>query len=53
MEPMLSNALLVLDVQNDFCPNGALPVSEGDLIIQPINAAIDKMSKAGVNLENG
>ena len=50
---MLSNALLVIDVQNDFCPNGALPVSEGYLIIQPINAAIYKMSKAGVNLENG
>ena len=38
---MLSDALLVIDVQNDFCPNGALPVVEGDLIIQPINAAMD------------
>ena len=41
MELMLSDALLVIDVQNDFCPNGALPVEEGDLIIQPINAAMD------------
>ena len=41
MELMLSDALLVIDVQNDFCPNGALPVVEGDLIIQPINAAMD------------
>ena len=41
MELMLSDALLVIDVQNDFCPNGALPVVEGDLIIQPINAEMD------------
>ena len=41
MELVLSDALLVIDVQNDFCPNGALPVVEGDLIIQPINAAMD------------
>ena len=44
MELALSNALLVIDVQNDFCPNGALPVSEGDLIIQPINAAMDNFN---------
>jgi nicotinamidase/pyrazinamidase len=41
MELFLSDALLVIDVQNDFCPNGALPVVEGDLIIEPINAAMD------------
>ena len=44
MELVLFNALLVIDVQNDFCPNGALPVSEGDLIIQPINAAMDNFN---------
>ena len=41
MELLMPDALLVIDVQNDFCPNGALPVVEGDLIIQPINAAMD------------
>ena len=25
----MSDALLVIDVQNDFCPNGALAVNEG------------------------
>ena len=35
-------ALLVIDVQNDFCPKGALAVAGGDTIIQPINAAMDK-----------
>ena len=38
----MSEALLVVDVQNDFCPNGALAVAGGDTIVQPINAAMDK-----------
>jgi nicotinamidase/pyrazinamidase len=31
------NALLVVDFQNDFCPGGALAVSGGDEIAEPIN----------------
>ncbi len=31
-------ALIVIDVQNDFCPGGALAVAEGDLIIPRVNA---------------
>ncbi|MCA9392832.1 MAG: bifunctional nicotinamidase/pyrazinamidase [Candidatus Omnitrophica bacterium] len=31
------NALLIIDVQNDFCPGGALPVAEGDQIVPLIN----------------
>lgn len=31
------NALIVIDVQNDFCPGGALAVPQGDLLIPPIN----------------
>ena len=38
----MSEVLLVIDVQNDFCPNGALAVAGGDTIVQPINAAMDK-----------
>ena len=38
----MSEALLVIDVQNDFCPKGSLAVAGGDMIIQPINAAMDK-----------
>ena len=41
---MLSEALLVIDVQNDFCPNGALAVAGGDTIVQPINAEMDKFN---------
>ena len=31
-------ALIVIDVQNDFCPGGALAVAEGDAIIPRVNA---------------
>lgn len=32
-----SAALLILDVQNDFCPGGALAVADGDAIIPLVN----------------
>jgi nicotinamidase/pyrazinamidase len=32
-----NDALLIVDIQNDFIPNGALPVEGGDLIIGGIN----------------
>lgn len=31
-------ALVVIDVQNDFCPGGALAVPEGDSIVEGINS---------------
>ena len=37
----MANALVVIDVQNDFCPGGALAVAGGDEIVQPINAMMD------------
>jgi len=33
-----NTALLVVDVQNDFCPGGALAVAGGDAVIPVINA---------------
>jgi nicotinamidase/pyrazinamidase len=30
-------ALIVVDVQNDFCPGGALAVPEGDEVVEPVN----------------
>ena len=36
------NALLVIDLQNDFCPGGALAVPEGDAIIPSVNALIEQ-----------
>ena len=38
----MKHALLVIDVQNDFCPGGALAVAEGDRIVAPINALMAK-----------
>lgn len=34
----MSHALIVIDVQNDFCPGGALAVPGGDEIVAGINA---------------
>lgn len=36
----MTHALLVIDVQNDFCPGGALAVTSGDEIVAGINAAM-------------
>ena len=35
-----NEALIVIDVQNDFCPGGALAVAGGDEIVAPINALL-------------
>ncbi len=40
----MSTALIVIDVQNDFCPGGALAVRDGDQIITGIN---QRMADAG------
>jgi nicotinamidase/pyrazinamidase len=31
------DALVVVDVQNDFCPSGALPVPDGDAVVPVMN----------------
>ena len=36
------NALLIVDLQNDFLPGGALPAPEGNKIIPEINRIMDK-----------
>jgi nicotinamidase/pyrazinamidase len=37
VSPDPSDALIVIDVQNDFCPGGALAVAEGDLVVPLVN----------------
>src|SRR5215469_3516390 len=32
-----SDALLIIDLQNDFCPGGALAVNEGDQVVPLVN----------------
>ena len=34
----MTQALIVIDVQKDFCPGGALAVPDGDSVVGPINA---------------
>ena len=35
-------ALIVIDVQNDFCPGGALAVRDGDAIVPIVNGLIER-----------
>ena len=37
-------ALIVVDIQNDFCPGGALAVSDGDKIIPIVNDLLAKFN---------
>ncbi|MDQ6915631.1 MAG: isochorismatase family protein [Actinomycetota bacterium] len=38
----MAEALIVVDVQNDFCPGGALAVAEGDRVIEPLHRLADE-----------
>lgn len=37
----MKKALLIVDVQNDFCPGGALGVKDGDKVVPVINRVIE------------
>jgi nicotinamidase/pyrazinamidase len=39
---MEGRALLVVDLQNDFCPGGALAVTDGDAVVPVINALMPR-----------
>ncbi len=40
-------ALIVVDVQNDFCPGGALAVERGDEVVAPLNRLIEEFLRRG------
>jgi len=40
-------ALIVVDVQNDFCPGGALAVAHGDEVVPPLNKLIAEFLQRG------
>jgi len=42
------DALILVDVQNDFCPGGSLAVKGGDEVVPVLNRAIDKFTAAGL-----
>src|SRR5579863_3971699 len=40
MRILPDDLLVIIDVQNDFCPGGALAVADGDAVIEPIHHAV-------------
>ncbi len=40
------SALIVVDVQNDFCPGGSLAVEEGDAVVSAINSILGLFPRA-------
>ena len=42
-----SDALLLVDVQNDFCPGGALAVTDGDSVVPVLNEWIAAAGESG------
>ncbi len=41
-------ALIVVDVQNDFCPGGALPVPDGHQVVPVLNQYIERFRELGL-----
>jgi nicotinamidase/pyrazinamidase len=45
-----SDAVLIVDVQNDFCPGGALAVPQGDEVVPILNEWADHALRAGARV---
>ncbi|MDX1410798.1 MAG: bifunctional nicotinamidase/pyrazinamidase [Nitrospirales bacterium] len=50
LHPEKNSVLILVHVQNDFCPGGALPVTEGDTIIPLINRYIGLFQSEGLSV---
>jgi nicotinamidase/pyrazinamidase len=46
LEPRPGDALLLIDIQNDFLPGGALAVAEGDAVIPVANRYVAEFERA-------
>ena len=42
------DALIVVDVQRDFCPGGALPIERGDEVVPVLNRWLEAAGAAGI-----
>lgn len=42
-----TKALIIVDVQRDFCPGGSLAVTRGDEVVNPLNKMIEIANNAG------
>ena len=47
MSDQKKKALIVVDVQNDFCPGGSLAVQDGDQVVAPLNDMIKEFLDRG------
>jgi hypothetical protein len=47
MSDQSKKALIVVDVQNDFCPGGSLAVAHGAEVVAPLNKLIGEFLDAG------
>lgn len=48
LELRAGDALILVDVQNDFLPGGSLAVAHGDEIVPPLNRVIDTFARRGL-----
>jgi nicotinamidase/pyrazinamidase len=47
-EPRVGDALIVVDVQNDFLPGGSLAVPDGDAVVPVLNEAMAAFERRGL-----
>jgi nicotinamidase/pyrazinamidase len=46
----MAEALIVVDVQNDFCPGGALAVPDGDRVVPVLNWYLERAARSGIRV---
>jgi nicotinamidase/pyrazinamidase len=44
----MTDALIIVDVQNDFCPGGSLAVPEGHVVVPILNEYMERATDAGM-----
>jgi len=47
MSESKKKALIIVDVQNDFCPGGSLAVAQGDEVVAPLNKLMKEFLNRG------
>ena len=50
--PVTGDALIIVDVQNDFLPKGSLPVPNGDAVVPVLNRYLVEFENRGLPVFN-